>query len=69
MLAWNGGVLALVGLLLVVAGNALRARRTGSIGCLGHLFLRAEEITVAERILNRGGIGLFAVGAMAGILA
>lgn len=68
MLAWNGGFLALAGLAIVVIGNALRARRTGSIGCLGHLFVPAREMTAAERVLNRGGIALFVVGVVTGLL-
>ncbi|MDZ7780792.1 MAG: hypothetical protein U5R14_12790 [Gemmatimonadota bacterium] len=55
------GVIALVGLGVVAVANALRARRTGNASCLGHLFVPAKEMTLPERILNRGGIAVFAV--------
>lgn len=61
---WNWGFLALGGLLVAVAGNALRALRTGNAGCLGHLFVRAQEMTGAERVLNRSGVALFLLGAV-----
>mgnify|MGYP006277475067 CR=1 FL=1 len=61
------GVLALVGLGIVVIGNVLRARRTDNMGCLGHLFIQAQEMTMLERILNRGGIALFFAGVILSI--
>ncbi len=56
------GLLGLLGIVVVVIGNALRARRTGDIGCLGHFFVSREEMTTVEMILNRSGIVLFFVG-------
>lgn len=55
------GVVALAGLVVVVIANALRARRTGNASCLGHLFVPAKEMTLPERLLNRGGIAIFAI--------
>lgn len=60
--AMNWALFALGGLGVVVAGNALRARRTGDRRCLGHMFVSATELTVVERILNRAGIVAFVVG-------
>ncbi len=63
----NGGLLALVGLGIAVIANALRARRTGDISCLGHLFVSAEEMTTIELVLNRIGIVVFSVGVVVGL--
>lgn len=62
MAAMNWALFALGGLGLVVAGNALRARRTGDLRCLGHMFVSASDLTVPERILNRAGIVAFVAG-------
>lgn len=64
--AW--GFLALAGLGLVFIGNVLRARRTDNVGCLGHLFVAAENMTVPEQILNRGGIALFVAGVVLSVV-
>lgn len=56
------GLVALAGMAVVALGNYLRARRTDNMACLGHLFVKAEEMTWPERILNRGGIAMFFVG-------
>lgn len=58
----NRALFALGGLGLVVAGNALRARRTGDLRCLGHRFVSTSNLTVAERISNRAGIVAFVAG-------
>ncbi len=48
---------ALAGLVLVAVANLLRFRRTEDRGCLGHLFVAAEDPR-----LNRVGIAAFVVG-------
>ena len=51
-----------LGLVLVILGNALRARRTKNVKCLGHLFVSTSKMTTPELLLNRSGIVLFVVG-------
>ena len=62
-------LLALVGIGLVVIGNVLRARRTDNMGCLGHFFVQAQEMTPIERVLNRTGIAVFFVCIIASFVA
>ena len=64
----NLGLLAFLGIGIVVIANALRARRTGNASCLGHFFVPADEMTTAEFILNRSGILIFAVGVVTAIV-
>ncbi|MFB6285354.1 MAG: hypothetical protein ABEK03_02085 [Candidatus Bipolaricaulia bacterium] len=61
----------IVGFGMIVASNALRARRTNQVACLGELYwVQAREMTIAERILNRVGIALFVIGMIGiGIIA
>ena len=55
------------GLLLVVAGNALRANRKNDPSCLGHVLVSANEMTVAETVLHRSGAAIFVVGVVLNI--
>ena len=61
-------MLAFVGLGIVVVANALRARRTENLNCLGHFFVSADDMTTVEHILNRSGIVIFVVGVVVSIV-
>lgn len=62
------GLIALGAIGVIVLANALRARRTGSLTCLGHFFVTAQELTPVERVLNRGGIALFVGSVLASFI-
>ena len=51
-----------LGLLLVVGGNALRAKRKSDPSCLGHVLVSADEMTIPEAVLHRSGVAVFVVG-------
>lgn len=63
------GLAALAGLVLVAVANLLRFRRTEDRGCLGHLFVAAEDLTRPEWALNRTGIAAFVVGVVLSVAA
>ena len=58
----------LLGLALAFLSNVLRALRTQDPGCLGHVLVSSEEMTVVELALNRIGIAVFAVGVVGALV-
>ncbi|MFW6175068.1 MAG: hypothetical protein ACOC5K_04745 [Chloroflexota bacterium] len=55
-------IVPFIGIGAIIAGNVMRAQRTQNNGRLGHFFIKAEEMTMAEWTLNRAGIAVFGAG-------